>query len=125
MMPEHIKMPDVVPLVRYLANGVQNVFDYPFPIFASEDLKILFDGAEQISGFVISGAGVSSGGSVTFDNPPVDGFVVTLERRMTFERLTDFVEGVDFAASAINTELDFFGSRFAAGFTRSDFDAEI
>ncbi|MCB1550592.1 MAG: hypothetical protein KDJ26_01185 [Alphaproteobacteria bacterium] len=107
MMPEHIKMPDVVPLVRYLANGVQNMFDYPFPIFASEDLKILFDGAEQISGFVISGAGVSSGGSVTFDNPPVDGVVVTLERRMTFERLTDFVEGGDFAASAINTEMDF------------------
>ncbi|HOO51975.1 MAG TPA: glycosyl hydrolase family 28-related protein, partial [Alphaproteobacteria bacterium] len=106
-MAEHIKMPDVAPLVRYLANGVQTVFEYPFPVFASEDMHVLFDGAEQISGFTISGAGNSAGGSVTFDTAPVNGVIVTLERRMAFERLTDFIEGGDFAASAINTELDY------------------
>ena len=40
MTTEHIKMPDVVPLVRYVADGAQTAFDYPFPIFASEDKKI-------------------------------------------------------------------------------------
>lgn len=106
-MTEHIKMPDVTPVVRYLANGTQTVFEYPFPVFASEDLKILFNGAEQISGFTINGAGESSGGSVTFLTPPVSGVILTLARRMVFERLTDFIEGGDFAAAAINTELDF------------------
>ena len=38
MTDTHIKMPDVAPLVRYLADGAQTVFDYPFPIFASEDI---------------------------------------------------------------------------------------
>lgn len=106
-MTEHIKMPDVVPIVRYLANGTQTIFEYPFPIFASEDLKVLFDGAEQISGFVIDEAGVTTGGTVTFDIAPASGVIVTLERRMAFERLSDFVEGGDFAAVAINAELDF------------------
>ncbi|MDY0029487.1 MAG: glycosyl hydrolase family 28-related protein [Pseudobdellovibrionaceae bacterium] len=106
-MTEHIKMPDVVPVVRYLANGIQTAFEFPFPVFASEDLRILFDGAQQVSGFIIDGAGANSGGSVIFDIAPPSSVVITLERRMAFERLTDFIEGGDFAASAINTELDY------------------
>lgn len=106
-MTEHIKMPDVAPLVRLLANGTQTIFEYPFPVFSSEDLKILFNGAEQISGFSVEGAGNSAGGRVTFDEAPANGIVVTLERRLAFERLTDYVEGGDFSAASINTELDY------------------
>lgn len=106
-MTDHIKMPDIVPLVRFVANGVQTVFEFPFPVFASEDLKIYIDGALQESGFTIAGAGATAGGTVAFDTPPAIGRVITLERRMPFERLSDFIEGGDFAASAINTELDF------------------
>jgi hypothetical protein len=106
-MTDHIKMPDVVPVVRTLASGAQNVFAYPFPIFASEDLAVYFDGARQYSGFTVAGSGETAGGTVTFDIPPSTGVVVTLERRMAFERLTDFIEGGDFSAQAINTELDF------------------
>lgn len=57
-MPEHIKMPDLPPIVRYLASGEQSVFTYPFPIFASEDLVVYLNGAKQISGFDIAGAGI-------------------------------------------------------------------
>jgi len=106
-MSDHIKMPDVVPLVRYLANGTQTVFAYPFPIFASEDLAVYLDGARQASGFTISEAGDTDGGAVTFATSPTAGIIVTLERRMPLERLTDFMEGGDFSAQAINTELDF------------------
>lgn len=107
MSTEHIKMPDVAPLVRYLADGSQTAFTYPFPIFASEDLAVFFDGAQQFSGFTVSGAGETAGGTVTFDSAPADGITVMLERRMPLERLTDFLEGGDFSAQAINTELDF------------------
>ena len=58
-MTDHIKMPDIVPLVRLVANGVQTVFEFPFPVFASEDLKIYIDGALQESGFTIAGAGAT------------------------------------------------------------------
>ena len=45
-MPDHIKMPAVTPVVRYLANGESAVFSYPFPIFASEDLAVYLNGAK-------------------------------------------------------------------------------
>jgi len=100
-------MPDIAPLVRYVANGTQTDFAYIFPIFASEDLKIYFDGAPQFSGFDITDVGETAGGYVTFDEPPQSGTVVTLERRLPLERVTDFLEGGDFSAQAINNELDY------------------
>jgi hypothetical protein len=106
-MTDHIKMPDVVPVVRLLANGTQTSFVFPFPVFASEDVAVAIDSAPQISGFSVGGAGDTAGGTVTFDTAPAAGKIVTLARRMAFERLTDFIEGGDFAAAAINTELDY------------------
>lgn len=106
-MPTHIQMPDITPIVRYNANGMQTVFSYSFPIFASEDLKVFFNGAQQVSGFTVSGAGNTSGGDVTFAAAPADGTIVTLQRVLPLERLTDYLEGGDFSANSINTELDF------------------
>lgn len=106
-MPDHIKIPDAVPLVRYVADGEQTVYVYPFPIFASEDLQVSFNGARQYSGFSITDAGESAGGTVVFDAAPAADIIVILKRVMPLERLTDFVEGGEFSAQAINTELDF------------------
>ena len=106
-MPEHIKMPDVTPIVRYVVNGVQTDFTYPFPIFASEDLKVYLNGAEQVSGFTINGAGETAGGSVTFDTAPAMDTILTLARELPIERVTDFLEGGDFSAQSINNELDY------------------
>ena len=68
-MTEHIKMPAIAPLVRYVANGTQTDFQYSFPIFASEDMAVYFDGARQYSGFIVTDAGESDGGFVAFDEP--------------------------------------------------------
>lgn len=106
-MLEHIKMPAVSPLVRYVANGTQTSFQYPFPIFASEDLAVYFDGARQYTGFNVSDVGETAGGLITFDEAPTNGIVLTLERRLPLERVTDFLEGGDFSAVAINNELDY------------------
>ena len=100
-------MPAVEPLVRYVANGIQTVFLYPFPIFASEDLAVYFDGAQQYGGFDVSDAGQTNGGHIAFDIAPDNGVVITLERRLPYERTTDFIEGGDFSAQAINNELDY------------------
>ncbi len=106
-MQEHITVPDVTPIVRYVADGAQSVFIYPFPIFEDANLRVYLDGAPQVSGFTISGAGDSAGGSVMFDVAPANTVIVTLERRLDIERVTDFLEGGDFSAASINNELDY------------------
>ncbi len=106
-MPDHIKMPAVTPIVRYLANGESAVFSYPFPVFASENLAVYLGGAKQVSGFDITGAGATGGGNVTFDVPPAEGTIVTIARELPIERMTDFLEGGDFSAQSINNELDY------------------
>lgn len=106
-MTEHIKMPDIEPLVRYVADGARTVFAYGFPVFKAEDIVVRFDGARQYSGFAVSGAGRSAGGAVTFAQAPASGVTVMIERRVKIERVTDFLEGGDFSARAINNELDF------------------
>jgi hypothetical protein len=107
MPSDHIKIPSVTPIVRYNANGTQTTYAYPFPIFASEDLKVYLNGAPQFTGFDIVNAGNTNGGSVVFTTAPVSGIIITLERRVPLERMTDFLEGGDFSAQAINNELDY------------------
>ncbi len=106
-MTEHIKLPAIEPIIRYVANGAQNTFSYPFPIFASEDLAIYIDGALQSSGFTIQGAGETDGGDVVFDSAPEESAIITLSRELPIERITDYIEGGDFSAASINNELDY------------------
>jgi len=103
----HIQIPDVAPIVRYLADGIETSFAFPFPIFATEDLKISLDGAQQNSGFTINGAGDTAGGSIVFDTAPLENAIITLQRELSIERLSDFLEGGDFSATSINNELDY------------------
>ncbi len=106
-MTEHIKMPDIAPIVRYVANGMQSEYSFNFPIFASEDLAVYINGARQNSGYAITGAGETAGGNVSFDAAPADASIITLSRELPIERLSDFLEGGDFSAASINTELDY------------------
>lgn len=106
-MPEHIKMPDIAPVARYLADSEQTEFTYPFPIFASEDLAVYLNGAKQVAGFDIAGEGETTGGTVTFDVAPAEDVIVTLARELPIERMTDFLEGGNFSAQSINNELDY------------------
>ena len=106
-MSEHIKMPDITPIMRYNADGVMTSYTYSFPIFASEDMAVYLDGAKQASGYTIDGAGETAGGSVIFDEAPIDGTIITLARELSIERVSDYIEGGDFSAASINSELDY------------------
>jgi len=107
MPDQHIKMPAVLPRVQYTANGMQDEFEFGFPIFASEDIQILFDGVFQTHGFLVDGAGDTSGGTITFDSAPSSGMIITITRQIPYERFTDFLESGDFSADALNDELDY------------------
>lgn len=108
-MADQIRIGDVTPRVRYIADGVTAQFTYPFPIFADADLEVYVDGVQVTypAGYVVEGAGSRAGGTVTFPNPPGDNAAVTLVRRLTIARTSDFTTSGEFRAVAINDELDF------------------
>lgn len=106
-MIDHIQINDVAPRISYCANGVQSAFTYPFAIFKAEDLEVWLDGNRQSAGFTVSGAGISSGGSVLFAVPPEDGSRVILRRRLGLQRVTDFQADGIIRAKTLNDELDF------------------
>ncbi|QJE74563.1 hypothetical protein HHL28_17170 [Aerophototrophica crusticola] len=105
-MTTHPQVPAVMPRVQYLADGGTAAFAFPFPIFAQADLRVFLNAAPQDGGFTVSGAGQTEGGSVTFASPPAAGTVVTLERRLSVERLSDFGESGPLSARALNEQLD-------------------
>ena len=95
---------DITPHVQFTADGVQSAFAFPFPVLDAESLVVTFDGGEAAShGVSLAG---SAGGTVTFDDPPPAGALVTLYRRTTIARATDFIPAGEFRAAAINEELD-------------------
>ncbi len=107
MPNQHIKIPDVSPRVQYTANGVDMSYEFPFPIFATEDIVVRLDGVEQVQGYSVMGVGETGGGEVIFDTAPASGVVITSLRQVPYERYTDFLESGDFSAKALNNELDY------------------
>ena len=105
-MTAHLQVPAVPPRVQYVADGQQTVFAFAFPVFAASDLVVHLDAAPQAQGFTVTGAGASGGGTVAFDTAPPDGTVVTLERRLAVERLSDFLESGPLSARTLNEQLD-------------------
>ena len=106
-MTEHIKIGDISPRIRYIGDGFTTQFPFSFPIFTDEDLEVSLDDAKISSGYTVDGAGASDGGSVFFDTPPVSSTIVTLRRRLTIQRLSDFQASGEFRAKVINDELDY------------------
>lgn len=107
-MIEHIQMGDISPRIQYAGTGAQVTFTFPFPIFAATDLQVFVDGTLKatVTDYSVTGAGQSTGGTVTFTAAPADGTVVTLRRKLAVQRTTDFQESGDFRAKTINDELD-------------------
>lgn len=106
-MNETIVIGDVRPRIQAVGDGFQTEFIYPFPIFKETDLEIYLGETLQASGYSISGAGLTVGGSVIFDIAPSVSEIVTLRRRLVIERISDFAEGGAFHANVINQELDY------------------
>ena len=105
-MAEHIRIGDVAPRVQYVGDGARTDFTYPFPIFMAEEMEVRIDGIVLGSGYTVSGAGLSDGGTVTLPAAPAIGSTVTLRRRIKVERTTDFQDNGVLRARTLNDELD-------------------
>ncbi len=106
-MSSHITIGDVTPRVQYVASGTQTIFTFRFPVFDPIDLEIRIDGTVMSGGFTVANAGQSTGGSVTFDDPPRAGAQVTIRRNLKIMRITDFQDNGILRARTLNDELDY------------------
>lgn len=106
-MTTHIQIMDVAPRIQYTGNGAQTSFTYPFAIFSPDQLHVFTNGAELLSGFTVMNAGSTTGGTVIFDTAPLSGIRVTLERILPLQRISDFIEGGELSANALNNEFDY------------------
>lgn len=106
-MPDHIQIGDRKPWEQYaVPEAGQNTFPFHFPIFKDDDIEVYVDGGLQTAGYTVLGAGLSEGGAVVFDSA-VANCVVTVRRRLTIERTSDFQESGEFRARVLNDELDY------------------
>ncbi|MDB5413763.1 MAG: hydrolase [Rubritepida sp.] len=105
-MSEHIRIGDIEPRVHYVADGAQTAFTYPFPIFEAGDIALLRDGIPAGFGYTIEGAGKSGGGTLRFATAPASGTDITILRRLTIARVTDFQSNGVLRAATLNDELD-------------------
>ena len=106
-MTEHIQIKNVRPRVQYIGDGEQKEFPYTFSIFEDSDMEVYVNENRVETGYTITGAGSTTGGSVTFDTAPVANSRVTLLRNLAIERLSDFQEGGELRAQVLNHELDY------------------
>ena len=102
----NITVGDTRPFVQYSANGSTLTFSFDFPVLAASDLVVRLNDGETPGGYAVNGVGQPDGGSVTFSSAPAAGTRVSLYRAMPVERGSNFLEGADFRASALNAELN-------------------
>jgi hypothetical protein len=105
-MAEHIRIGDVAPRVQYVGDGARTDFAFPFPIFDADDLELRIGSVVLSGGYTVTGAGESAGGMAHLTVPPAAGETVTLRRRMTVQRATDFQDNGLLRARTLNDELD-------------------
>lgn len=107
-MADHILIGDIEPRISYAVGATpRTTFEVPFPFFADSDLAVYVDGERKTvaTDYSVAGAGVSAGGSVTF-NVVQANCVVAIVRDVPIARTTDFPTSGPFQIPALNTGLD-------------------
>jgi hypothetical protein len=101
MMP-----PTSAPRVQHIADGQVSEFTFDFAIFQSGDLEVFLDASRQTDGFAVQGTYPADSGTVVFQRAPAAGTVVTLRRRLSIERTTDFQPAADLLANTLDEEFN-------------------
>lgn len=90
----------------YVGDGVTTTFPFPSKFTSNADIIVGLDGQEQISGFVVAGGGLASGGTVTMASAPASGVRVSLLRKPPASQLLDFVNGQTILEGVLDSGLD-------------------
>lgn len=90
----------------YVGDGVTTQFPFPSKFLSPADIRVGFDGVEQIGGFAAVGAGQDAGGYVSFSLAPAVGVNVSLLREPPISQLVDFINGQTVLEGILDTALD-------------------
>jgi len=84
--------------ITYIADGERTIFEFPFRIFATGEVKVSLDD-RPTDGFSVSGR------SVVFAAAPENGARVSIRRELDFLRESRFKTGGVFRAEDLNEEI--------------------
>lgn len=97
---------NIVPRVRYIADGTTTDFFYNFTIFSPEDIDIYADDQLQSQNYQVV-IDKENGGKIIFNSAPLKDTIITIIRNLELKRTSDFQENGTFRAKVINHELDY------------------
>lgn len=108
---------DLTPRIQATASGGQTVFTYNYPIFDEGDLSVYLTPAGQApddaidlltlaSDYTVQGVGEATGGTVTLLVPAANGDIITIERTIPLNRLSDYNDAGSFKAQTVNRDFD-------------------
>jgi len=92
--------------VQYIGDGVALAFGFPFWAQRSGDLKVSLGAEAQTAGYAVDLLRDADGGTVTFASPPLEGVLVTIERRTEPVRRTSFADAGPVRVRDLATEFD-------------------
>lgn len=99
--------------VSYSGNGSTTVFTVPFYFLAASDLRVILRSAANVetvqtltTQYTVTGAGVTSGGSVTMLTAPASGTTLTILRNVSPTQETDLLPNDRLPAESLETALD-------------------
>lgn len=97
----------------YAGNGSTTEFATGFRFLENSHIKVILTDTSgnsttqtEISQYTLTGAGLDSGGTVTFITPPASGFTVSIKRDIPLTQSTDYVDNDAFPAESHEDALD-------------------
>lgn len=92
----------------YILNG-QTTFFFPFTVRFAGHITVAIDGAGTVDpgDYTVTGAGpAATGVEVFYPNAPADGSLLTIQRVVPVQRVTDFQDDQRITAADLNAEFD-------------------
>ena len=106
-MPETVETGSLKPRIQFIADGKQKEFQFFFPIYEAENVKVYLEENIQHEGYSLQKIPNIQGGIIIFNEPPKNGTLITIFRSLPLKRTTDFKEGGPFRSSQVNHEFDY------------------
>ncbi|NOV24153.1 hypothetical protein E5S69_11585 [Cupriavidus necator] len=90
----------------YVGDGTTVAFPFPYYFLLGTDIEVYVNGAIVPTGYTVTGAGVESGGTVTFSVAPSIGAQIVLLRSPDTLQTTDLPPNDPFPSEAVERALD-------------------
>lgn len=106
-MAENINLADDPPRIRYIADGIQTIYETPFPVFKEKSLIIYLDDQVLDSESYTVELDEELRASITFIEAPAAQTVITIMRNLPIERTSNFQEASILRSEVLNYEFNY------------------